>query len=104
MSDLKQTLAEFLKILADPTRLEILDFLKKKEEKSVGDLEKSLGRPQSTISQQLKVLTNANLLTVRREGRKRLYRISDPQIFKIISSLYAFISARNEEKIDEFKQ
>jgi len=99
-------LVEFLKILADTTRLEIISFLKDGE-KSASEIETKLDKSQSTVSQQLKILRFAGLITLRRGKRDedsraiKLYKIKHEFIFKIITNLNAFISSRNKEKVDE---
>ncbi len=101
MINLKDNLADFLKVLADPTRLAIMDSLKDEREKSVTEIENETGKSQSSVSQQLKILINAKILTVRRKSRSRLYKIRDPQIFKILSTINTFISKINQDKIEE---
>ena len=56
MSELKKDIIEFMKILADQTRLEILDLLNH-ENRTSSQIQSTLNKSQSTISQQLKVLT-----------------------------------------------
>ena len=99
-------LVEFLKILADTTRLEIVSFLKDGE-KSASEIEAELDKSQSTVSQQLKILKTAGLITLRRGKRDddsraiKLYEIKHTLIFNIMAALNTFISNRNKEKIDE---
>lgn len=97
---LNESLVEFLKVLADPTRLAILDLLKIGGEKSSGSIQDALNKTQSTMSQQLKILVNADLLNVRKESRSKLYKIKYPQIFQILSALKLFVSKKNKEKIE----
>ncbi len=92
--------AEFLKVLADETRLDILELLRQANEKSAGEIEDSLGKSQSTVSQQLKILVNADLLGVRKESRSKYFKIKNPQIFKILSSIKLFLSNRARERIE----
>ncbi|XXX74225.1 metalloregulator ArsR/SmtB family transcription factor [Sorangium sp. So ce134] len=60
--------------IADPTRRAILDALAGGE-RSVTELCAMFDVTQSAISQHLKVLRDAGLVTPRREGRSRLYRV-----------------------------
>ena len=57
--------------LGQETRFKILDLVSSKSF-SVGELEKQLGVSQSAISQQLKVLQEAGLVRLRREGKHTL--------------------------------
>lgn len=61
--------------LADPTRRAILEALRT-QEASVGDLAARLPVSRPAVSQHLRVLSDAGLLTVRREGTRRLYGLA----------------------------
>jgi DNA-binding transcriptional ArsR family regulator len=62
--------------LADPTRLEVFERLRSGEA-SVGELSRGLPVTRPAVSQHLKVLKEAGLVTDRAEGTRRVYRI-DP--------------------------
>lgn len=66
-----------LSLIADPTRVRIL-LLLKEEELSVAELQEVLSLPQSNISAQLAKLKSAELVSDRRSGKNRLYRIDEP--------------------------
>ncbi|OYY50220.1 MAG: transcriptional regulator [Methylophilales bacterium 28-44-11] len=57
-------------------------------EKSVGDLETLLGIHQPTLSQQLTVLREANLVTTRREGKSIIYSISSKAAMAVMHVLH----------------
>ncbi|HSF17996.1 MAG TPA: metalloregulator ArsR/SmtB family transcription factor [Vicinamibacteria bacterium] len=61
-------------VLAERNRREILRLLVERE-RSVGDLERQLNRPQPTISKHLRVLREAGLVDSRVEAQKRVYRV-----------------------------
>lgn len=63
--------------VADPTRRRILDLLAA-EERSVNELLRQFAISQPALSQQLKVLREAGLVVVRREGKRRVYAL-DPR-------------------------
>lgn len=65
-----------LTALADPTRRAVLDGLRAGE-RSVGDLAGDLPVSRPAVSQHLAVLRSAGLVTERRDGTRRLYRV-DP--------------------------
>ncbi|MFX1392464.1 MAG: ArsR/SmtB family transcription factor [Promethearchaeota archaeon] len=94
-------LVDLFKILADNTRIEILVFLNDKEEKNASSIQKSLNKGQSSISQQLKILVNADLIEVRKESRNKFYKIKNPEIYKIIDFSKAFISNRTKEELEQ---
>jgi DNA-binding transcriptional ArsR family regulator len=59
--------------IAEPRRRDILEFIAA-EERSVGDIADALELEQPSVSKHLQVLLNVNLVTVRRDGRRTLYR------------------------------
>ena len=61
-----------LKLLADPTRLRLLNLLQR-EELSVAEVQEILGMAQSRISSQLALLRQAELVTDRRDGKRAYY-------------------------------
>ncbi|MEU9830229.1 metalloregulator ArsR/SmtB family transcription factor [Streptosporangium sp. NPDC048047] len=66
--------------LADPTRRHLLERLAEREH-AVNELVESLELSQAAVSQHLKVLREAGLVTVRAEGRHRRYGL-DPAGFE----------------------
>ncbi len=67
-------LTGIFKLLSDETRLRILSLLQENE-LAVGELQKVLGLGQSTLSTQLGLLKEQDLVASRKEGQKVLYRI-----------------------------
>ncbi len=65
-----------LAALADPTRREVFERLRVGEA-SVGELSRGLPVTRPAVSQHLRVLKEAGLVTDRAEGTRRVYRI-DP--------------------------
>ncbi len=59
-----------------------------KGEQCVGDLEKTVGIKQPTLSQQLTVLRSENLVDTRREGKLIYYKISSNEALSIMELLY----------------
>jgi ArsR family transcriptional regulator len=73
--------AEIIKAMAHPTRLLILNSLKKKET-CVCELRKLVGDDLSTVSKHLSVLKNAGLVAARREGNWLHYRLLCPCVLE----------------------
>ncbi|OGR62472.1 MAG: hypothetical protein A2X31_08715 [Elusimicrobia bacterium GWB2_63_22] len=69
--------AAVIKAMAHPTRLLILNALKKKET-CVCELRDQVGDDISTVSKHLLVLKNAGLVAARREGNWLHYRLTCP--------------------------
>lgn len=75
-------LADFFKVFGDSTRIRIMCALFKKE-LSVCCIADIVGMEQSTVSHQLRVLRQENLVKVRREGKQSYYSLEDEHIQKI---------------------
>jgi ArsR family transcriptional regulator len=71
------------KALADSTRLKILDCIKDGE-KCICEIIPYTGKSQPNVSQHLKTLRTAGLITERKEGTNILIKISTKQIYTII--------------------
>jgi ArsR family transcriptional regulator len=98
LSDLKEFFSDFLKVLADPTRLEILQLLRNNEITQI-DIHNELGIAQSTISQHLKILLSNNLITSeKKENRVKYYSIKHPEIYNLLSDISSFVVKINKEK------
>lgn len=63
--------------LGDPTRRAVLELLREGE-RPVGELAAHLPVSRPAVSQHLRVLRGAGLVTERRDGTRRLYRV-DPE-------------------------
>ena len=102
MSELKKDIIEFLKVLADQTRLEILDLLNRKN-KTSSEIQLALNKSQSTISQHLKVLANKNLIIFEKINNKgksiKYYKIKNEEIFKLLVDIKSFVVS-NKDIID----
>ncbi len=66
--------AEILSALADPTRRHIFEALRE-QPKTVGELAKGQPVSRPAVSQHLKVLESARLVSVESQGNRRLYSI-----------------------------
>jgi DNA-binding transcriptional ArsR family regulator len=78
---------ELMKVLANPNRLLICCQLSQ-QEMCVSELEVSLGIMQPTLSQQLTVLRNAELVTTRREGKNIFYQLTSVPALAVMSTLF----------------
>ena len=67
-----------LRALADPTRRGLFERITAADEITVGDLTEGSGVSQGAVSQHLKTLKQAGLVSERPEGRKVFYR-ANPQ-------------------------
>jgi ArsR family transcriptional regulator, arsenate/arsenite/antimonite-responsive transcriptional repressor len=69
-------LMKIAKALADPTRFGILQAIAAAEERSCGALAKRFPITQATCSQHLKILLEAGLIAMRREGQFHYYSMA----------------------------
>jgi DNA-binding transcriptional ArsR family regulator len=69
--------ASWFRALADPTRVQIVEFLARQARPMpVGEIVAAAGLAQSTVSQHLKILTEARFVLVEAVGNARHYRIN----------------------------
>ena len=76
-----------MKVLSNPDRLMLLCQLSLGE-KRVGELEELLGIVQPTLSQQLTVLRDEELVITRRDGKNIYYEIASPQALAVMKVLF----------------
>jgi DNA-binding transcriptional ArsR family regulator len=76
-----------MKVLSNPDRLMLLCQLSLGE-KRVGELEEILGIAQPTLSQQLTVLRDEELVSTRRDGKNIYYQIASPQALAVMTVLF----------------
>tara|TARA_R110000851_G_scaffold333550_1_gene516111 strand:- start:147401 stop:147658 length:258 start_codon:yes stop_codon:yes gene_type:complete len=76
-----------MKVLSNPDRLLLLCQLTEGE-KCVSELEELVGISQPTLSQQLGVLRNENIVSTRREGKNVHYQISSQPALAVMQVLY----------------
>jgi DNA-binding transcriptional ArsR family regulator len=79
MDDVTRLQAEVLKVLANPTRLEIIHRLAGGP-LEVGRLARAIGTTQPGASQHLAVLRSSGLVESQRHGREIRYRLTDPDV------------------------
>ena len=75
-------LADFFKVFGDSTRIRIMCALFERE-LNVCCIADIVGMEQSTVSHQLRVLRQENLVKVRRDGKQSWYSLEDEHIRKI---------------------
>jgi len=78
-------LAQLFKILADETRLRILEMLGRRKELCVRDLWERLGQSQPAVSHHLGLLRMAGLVDTRHEGKHIYYRIDEQRFDELMT-------------------
>ena len=79
--------SRLMKVMSNPDRLMLLCQLSLGE-KRVGELKEILGILQPTLSQQLTVLREEELVTTRRDGKNIYYQIASPQAMAVMTVMY----------------
>jgi ArsR family transcriptional regulator len=80
--------AELLKVLANPTRLQIVHSLLNAGCRNVGCMERGTGMSQSCISQHLQKLKAAGVVTAERSGNEVYYKAASPEVARLIAALF----------------
>jgi DNA-binding transcriptional ArsR family regulator len=84
--------------LADPTRREIFERLARRP-LAVGDIAEGLPVSRPAVSQHLKVLKDAGLVTMRTEGTRNVYQID----FRAIAAMRAYLDRFWNKALAAFK-
>ena len=92
------TLDRVAQAIGDPTRLEILEALRK-EELTVGSIADGFAISRPAISQHLRVLRDADLVDMREEGTRNWYRARPAGLF----GLRAWLEQFWDEALDRLK-
>ena len=85
-------MADVLRAIAEPRRREILRLVWA-EERSVGEISSFFDVTRPAISQHLRILEGAGLVTLRRDGRRRIYRARREALGELRAYLTAFWDA-----------
>ena len=87
-----------LNALGNPERLLLLCQLSQGEF-CVSELEEKLGILQPTLSQQLGVLRNEELVSTRREGKWIYYRVASQEALSILETLYGLYCGQQPDAV-----
>src|SRR2546430_13858136 len=81
-----RAVADLFAVLSDPTRLQVVYALlhAPTEGLCVCDMAAGLGRDDTTISHQLRVLRNRHIVSMRKVGRVVYYRLVDDHIRQLL--------------------
>src|SRR5882672_2885666 len=80
---------ESFAIIAKPNRRTILSLLASSE-RSVGEIERRLRMPQTSVSKHLRVLREAGFVEVRVEAQRRIYRLRPEPFMEVDAWLAPF--------------
>jgi ArsR family transcriptional regulator len=75
--------SQFFRALAHPTRIRILEILVRGA-RTVQELQEALTLDQPSVSQQLAVLRNQNIVLAQKEGLSVRYKLRDPLVGELL--------------------
>lgn len=80
--DVVELIARRFRIMADPTRIKLLDHLRNGEA-SVKELTEAVGSTPQNVSKHLSALTDAGIVGRRKEGNSSRYRVVDEGVYRL---------------------
>jgi DNA-binding transcriptional ArsR family regulator len=84
--DLAELIARRFRVLAEPTRIKLLDRLREGEA-SVNELSEQLGASQQNVSKHLAMLAEAGMVARRKDRNHVYYRIADEGVFALCDQI-----------------
>ena len=88
--DIIQKTAILFHALGDPARLRLMELLYDGEH-CVSELAQETNDSMSLISQRLKILFQANLITKRRSGKHMYYALADEHVITLLENAFSHI-------------
>ncbi len=85
--------AAIIKALAHPSRLFIVEELKK-QDRNVGELTEMIGSDASTVSKHLSILKNTGIISDERKGTTIIYHLQTPCILNFIGCVEEVLEAK----------
>lgn len=86
----RQLAADVLQALAHPVRLGVIEILADGE-KNCTQLYEALGCSQSLMSQQLKILSRQGLISIRKEGTKKICTLQNRDFLKLFDCMHSHL-------------
>ena len=93
-----EDVAAYFKVLAEPTRLQLLNILRHGE-KSVGELAQECGFAMANISKHLSILMAQGLIARESRGTSAYYRIDDESVYELCNLVCGNIARRFEKTV-----
>lgn len=86
--------AEFFRALAHPIRIRLLEVLVTTPERSVQELQRSLGIDQPIVSQQLARLRASGIVVAKKSGAATRYAVADPMLKDLLQTAKQILNRR----------
>ncbi|MGZ8254636.1 MAG: ArsR/SmtB family transcription factor [Burkholderiaceae bacterium] len=90
-----QQVAAYFQVLSEPTRLQILNFVRAGE-RNVGELAELCGYTSANISRHLTLLTRHGLVARESRGTSVYYRIADDSVYALCDLVCGSIARQHE--------
>ena len=97
--DLAEMIAARMRVIGDPSRIRILDALRK-DELSVTEITERLEMTQQNASKHLGILLGAGIVGRRKVGTSSLYSVADEGVYALCEQICGGI----QERIDELNE
>lgn len=91
-----ETVSGYFGLLAEPTRLKILNAICE-EERSVSDIVERVGSSQTNVSRHLNMMYGRGVLKRRREGATVYYAVSDANLVSLCRTACVHLAAQQED-------
>jgi DNA-binding transcriptional ArsR family regulator len=101
--ELRQFKAEIFQGLAHPTRIAIVEMLRKGEVPA-GRLIEDLGLEQANGSQHLSVLRSKQIVVSRKEGNQVFYSLRDPVLIEVLDILKRYFQSQLSQTASMLKE
>lgn len=95
--------SEILKVLAQPTRLKILECLRSGE-RCICEIIPAIRGEQSNISRHISLMQKSNLVTTRKDGVKVVVKVRDFQVFEILDKVSVVLKNQMKDQKKLFAQ
>jgi len=89
--------ADILKAFAQPTRLKILECLRRRE-RSIHEIVHAIHGEQSNVSRHISLMQKSHLVTTRKDGVKVMVKVTDPEIFSILDRVSSILRHQFKEQ------
>jgi DNA-binding transcriptional ArsR family regulator len=89
--------AEILKAMAQPTRLRILECLRKGE-KCICEIVPAIDGEQSNISRHISLMQKCRLVTTRKDGVRVMVKVRDPKVYDVLDRISQILQSQIKEQ------
>jgi DNA-binding transcriptional ArsR family regulator len=93
--------ADILKVLAQPTRLRILECLRGGD-KSIHEIVSDIHGEQSNISRHISLMQKNHIVTTRKDGVRVIVKVGDREVFNILDMVSRVLKERFNEEMKLF--